>query len=140
MTITPIHEPCSPTEQVLRAICFTKYCAETDTISRSLFEGANVSVARLAISSFAEIVNVFRRLVAKPDNPLCLVGEIGVGTLQAIGRTKTDGKGRPAPMNIQVVPEPDPDGDAFPAHAIIPQTISRGIANEIVKRLKRHRI
>ena len=91
---------------------------------------------RLAISSFAEIVDVFRRLVAKPDDPLCLVGEIRVGTLQEIGRAKLDGKRRPAPLDIQVVPDPDP----FPAHAVIPQTISRGIANKIVKRLERRRI
>jgi hypothetical protein len=60
---------------------------------------------------------------------LALIGEINVGSLQRIGREYA------IPVDLTVEPKPE---DWNPAHAEIPQKISRGLATDIVRGLKLH--
>jgi hypothetical protein len=95
-----------------------------------LFKGTNTSVSRLAIIALADHWDLFRNNVQKPpERMLELIGEINVGKLQEIGRTHE--------KRVELHVEPDPL-DWNPAHAIIPQNISRGLANRIVQALVIH--
>jgi len=64
-----------------------------------------------------------------PERRLERIGEINVGRLQRIGR---DYK-KPIDLIVEAKPE-----DWNPAHAEIPQRITRGLANQIVNALKLH--
>jgi hypothetical protein len=123
--------PVDPTESIARAICSDKWDSETGELSASLFKGSRTSVSRLAITPLEETWELFRRKVSKPpERTLDLIGEINVGVLQVIGRTFAN---RPTDITV----EPDPLED-YPSHAVIPQTISRGLANQIIKNLMLH--
>jgi len=117
-------------ENIVRAICSDKFDGER--LSPSLFTGVDTSVSRLSLISLEEHWDLFRRHVQRPPQRfLEEIGEINVGTLQEIGRNYLE-------MATEITVEPDPL-DWNPAHALIPQKISRGLANKIVKSLKRHR-
>jgi len=118
--------PVAPVEDIVRAICTDKW--DGQRLSPSLFKGKSTFVGRLAITSLAARWDVFRMFVEKPpERILELIGEINVGTLQEIGRSHQE-----APLELTV--EPDPL-DGFPSHAVIPQNISRGLANRILAAL-----
>jgi hypothetical protein len=120
--------PPAPTEDIVRAVCTDKW--DGVRLSPSLFEGENVSVSRLAVIPLADHWDLFRQYVQKPpERRLELIVEINVGRLQAIGRNKN-----PA-IELTVEPRPEPWN---PAHAEIPQKITRGLANKILPELKRH--
>jgi hypothetical protein len=65
-----------------------------------------------------------------PERMLEMIGEINIGLLQQIGR---DYKERPTTLTVEPKPE-----DWNPAHAEIPETISRGLANKIVAAITLH--
>jgi hypothetical protein len=119
----------APNEDVVRAVCTDKWDGER--LSPSLFVGQDISLSRLAITSLADHWDLFRQFVQKPpERWLELIAEINVGQLQAIGA-----KQNPA---VVLTVEPKPV-DWNPAHAEIPQRISRGLANKILPELKIHR-
>ena len=131
---------CPPEENIVRAICSPDhYDPATGRIAPSLFSGSSTtSVSRLKILALEDHWELFRRHVAKPHQCLDLFGEINVGTLQDIGRTYQSGppeKLKPQPVELTVEEAPE---DWNPAHAEIPQKISRGLANKIVDALSRH--
>jgi hypothetical protein len=120
--------PLAPTEDIVRAVCTDKWDGER--LSPSLFVGENISVSRLAIVPLADQWDLFRQYVEKPpERRLELIAEINVGRLQDIGR-----KQNPA---VELTVEPKPE-EWNPAHAEIPQRITRGLANKILPELKIH--
>jgi hypothetical protein len=115
-------------EDIVRAICTDKW--DGTRLSPSLFTGENTSVSRLALIPLADHWDIFRKRLEKPpERRLELIGEVNVGHLQQIGRTYVQ------PIELTVEPKPE---DWNPAHAEIPQRITRGLANQIVSVLKRH--
>jgi hypothetical protein len=95
-------------------------------------------VSRLKIIPLEDHWELFRRHVAKPHQSLALFGEINVGRLQDIGRNYQSGPPeRPKPQPVQLTVEEAPEA-WNPAHAEIPQRISRGLANKIIDALERH--
>lgn len=115
-------------EEIVRAICTDKW--DGIRLSPSLFKGANTSVSRLVLISLEDHWDLFRRHLEKPpERKLERIGQINVGRLQEIGRTNKD------PVSLTV--EPDPV-QWNPAHAIIPQNITRGLANKICDALTIH--
>ena len=120
--------PLAPVEDIVRAVCTDKWDGER--LSPSLFAGKDISVSRLAITTLAEHWDLFRQYVQKPpERRLELIAEINVGHLQEIGRAQN-----PA---VALTVESKPL-DWNPAHAEIPQRITRGLANKILPALKRH--
>lgn len=121
--------PLDPVENIVRAICSDKWDGER--LAPSLFVGAGTSVSRLMLVSLENHWDLFRSYVQRPpERVLELIGEINVGKLQAIGDTH-------APPTLLTV-EPKPE-DWNPAHAEIPQKITRGLANRILPALTLHR-
>jgi hypothetical protein len=120
--------PIAADEDIVRAIFTDKWDGER--IAPSLFAGENVSVSRLAVVALAEHWDMFRKHLEKPpERRLERIGEINVGRLQRIGR---DYK-KSIDLTVEAKPE-----DWNPAHAEIPQRITRGLANQIVNALKLH--
>jgi hypothetical protein len=120
--------PIAAGEDIVRAIFTDKW--DGDRIAPSLFAGENVSVSRLAVVALAEHWDMFRKHLEKPpERRLERIGEINVGRLQRIGR---DYK-KSIDLTVEAKPE-----DWNPAHAEIPQRITRGLANQIVNALKLH--
>lgn len=120
--------PLPPTEDIVRAVCTDKW--DGQRLSPSLFSGENTSVSRLAIVPLADHWDLFRQYVEKPpERKLEKIAEINVGDLQVLGRTHD-----PA---IELTVEPEPV-DWNHAHAVIPQRISRGLANRILSKLILH--
>jgi hypothetical protein len=119
----------APEEDIVRGICTDKL--DGTRISPSLFKGKNVSVSRLAVISLADHWDLFRKLLEKPpERRLELIGEINVGHLQQLGSEYTP--------KVELIVEAKPNASNS-AHAEIPQQITRGLANKIVKHLKRHK-
>ena len=120
--------PIAADEDIVRAIFTDEWDGER--IAPSLFAGENVSVSRLAVVALAEHWDMFRKHLEKPpERRLERIGEINVGRLQRIGR---DYK-KSIDLTVEAKPE-----DWNPAHAEIPQRITRGLANQIVNALKLH--
>jgi hypothetical protein len=117
-----------PQENVVRAICTDKWDGER--LSPSLFAGKDVSVSRLAIVPLEDHWDLFRRNIERPpERHLELIGEINVGRLQTIGleyRNRTE-----------LTVEPDPV-EWNPAHAVIPQSVSKGLGRQINENLTLH--
>src|SRR5437879_145295 len=120
--------PLARTEDIVRAVCTDKWDGER--LSPSLFAGEGTSVSRLAIIPLADHWDLFRRYVEQPpERRLELIGEINVGRLAEIGRSHDS----PVELSVEAKPE-----DWNPAHAEIPQRITRGLANRILPALKLH--
>jgi len=121
--------PVDQSEDIVRAICSDKWDGER--LAPSLFSGENTSVSRLAVISLEDHWDLFRRHVQRPPERLLeMIGEIKVARLQEIGRSHH------APIELTVEPMPE---DWNPAHAEIPQKITRGLANKILPALTLHR-
>ena len=121
--------PVGPEENIARAICTDKW--DGQRAAPSLFTGENTSVSRLSLIPLVEHWDLFRKHVERPpERRLELIGEINVGTLQKIG---TEHQTR---VDLTVEPKPE---DWNPAHAEIPQKISRGLATKIVRSLTFHK-
>ena len=117
-----------PAEDIVRAVCTDKW--DGQRLSPSLFVGENTSVSRLAVVPLFDHWDLFRQYVEKPpERRLELIAEINVGRLQEVGRTHNPG----IELTVELRPEP-----WNPAHAEIPQRITRGLANRILLVLKRH--
>lgn len=120
--------PLAPNEDIVRAVCTDKWDGER--LSPSLFVGENISVSRLAVVPLSDQWDLFRQYVQKPpERWLELIAEINVGRLQTIGLSQN-----PA---IELTVEPKPV-EWNPAHAEIPQKITRGLANKILTELTVH--
>jgi hypothetical protein len=120
--------PLPPEENIVRAVCTDKWDGER--LSPSLFVGHNISVSRLAVVPLADHWDLFREYVERPpERRLERIAEINIGRLQEIGRSRL-----PA---VELTVEPKPE-DWNPAHAEIPQNISRGLANMILPELRLH--
>ena len=120
--------PLASTEDIVRAVCSDKWDGER--LSPSLFVGRDISVSRLAITSLKDHWDLFRQYVQKPPERLLeLIAEINVSLLQEIGHSQNPF------VTLTVEPRPV---DWNPAHAEIPQTITRGLANKILSKLKLH--
>lgn len=123
--------PVSEEEDIARAICSDKWDPKTGLVSASLFKGEEVSVSRLAITPLEETWALFRSSVEKPpERTLKRIGTINVGTLAEVGA-----KYENEPVKLTVEPNPL---DGYPSHAIIPQKITRGLSNQILKKLTIH--
>jgi hypothetical protein len=123
--------PVGAEEDIARAICSDKWDPETGELSPSLFKGTETSLSRLAITPLEHTWDLFRRHVEKPPaRKLDRIGTINVGRLCEIGEAYKNG-----PTNLTV--EPDPK-EGYGSHAIIPQKITRGLANQILKDLIVH--
>jgi len=100
-------------------------------VSSSLFKGENISVSRLEILPIHQLFEIFNReLVKPPERSVVGAGEINVGRLQQIGREFTH------PLELTVEHDPLPTN---PAHAEIPQRISKGLSKRIIDDLVLHR-
>lgn len=120
--------PLAQTEDIVRAVCTDKWDGER--LSPSLFVGENLSVSRLAVVPLPDHWELFRQYVQKPpERRLELIAEINVGRLQNIGLSQI------LPVALTVEPKPL---DWNPAHAEIPQKITRGLANKILPELTLH--
>jgi hypothetical protein len=124
-------------ERVVRAICTDKYDRANGRVSPSLFKGAKTSVSRLAIIPLEQ---QWRRLAATvqklPGRRLERLGEIGVGNLEDLGRTYI-ANGTPMSVSLSVIADPNP---VNVAHAVIPENISAGLGNTIVRALIYHEL
>lgn len=123
--------PVEPGEDFARAICSDKWDEATGEISASLFKGENISLSRLAICPLEESWDLFRLRVERPPaRTLRRIGTMNVGRLRQVGEEYA---ARPTALTVE--PDPLPE---FPSHAVIPQKISRGLANAIIRRLTVH--
>lgn len=119
----------SAEEDIARAICTDKWDGER--LSPSLFTGEGTSVSRLALIPLPDQWDLFRLYVEQPpERRVELIGTINVGRLGEVGRTHA------TPVELTVEPRPV---DWNPAHAEIPQRITRGLANRILHELNLHR-
>lgn len=121
---------CGEDEDVVRAITAAHWDPEEGRISSSLFKGEHVSVSRLRILPLPVLMDIFNReLVRPPERSVRGAGEIRVGSLRQIGREFQH------PTQLTVEQDPTP---ANPAHAEIPQRISKGLSRRIVDALVLH--
>jgi hypothetical protein len=129
---------CPPEEEVVRAICSPQhYDPEQRRISPSLFAGkGGVSLSRLKLIPLDQHWDLFRSELETPPARLELIGQISVGGLQRVGldyKEGPTGKPKPTPLTVEEAPE-----TWNPAHAEIPEPITRGLANKILAALTLH--
>jgi len=126
-------EECNDDENIVRGIFEAEWDQEQNRFSKSIFTGPNASVSRLKVLSLEEIIEVFARDLHRPPNRfLKAAGEINVGLLRSIGANY-----EPKKTEITVIQDPLPDN---PAHAEIPQKLSKGLSSKITERLTMHPI
>ena len=122
--------PIGVEENIVRAVCTEQWDAAQQRLSPSLFKGQNTSVSRLAITSLEDHWEVFRLTVEKPPTRrLEFITQINVGALQQIGL------GYQTPTTLTVEPKPE---EKNPAHAEIPENITKGLSRKIVSAVTRH--
>ena len=123
--------PIDASEDIAKAVCSEKFDPATGEVSGSLFKGSGSSVSRLSLCPLDETWDLFRQRVEKPpDRNLERIGVINVGLLAEIGGNF---KNNPTTLTVEAVPL-----DGYLSHAEIPQKISRGLSNEIVRSLALH--
>jgi len=126
----PPHPECPPEEDIVRAIHYAHWDRSNDRKSSRIFKGKNISVSRLAILNLRELFGIFHaKLDGSPNGAIVAVGEINVGELQRIGRCYQH------PIELTVEEDPEEDN---PAHAVVPQDITRGLAKLIIEALTIH--
>jgi hypothetical protein len=121
---------CSREEDVVRAISDAHWDSEQKRYNSYLFSGTSVSMARLVVFGLETLFEIFHRDLDRPfKSKVISVGEINVGKLQEIGNIHT----KPISLSVKITPR------IFnPAHAEIPEKISRGLALKIIERLNIH--
>lgn len=120
--------PIAPSEDIAKAVCLDKFDPVTGQISASLFKDKGCSVSRLSICPLEDTCDLFRQRVEKPPlRSLQRIGLINVGKLQEIGSGYAN---NPTSLTVEAVPL-----EGYPSHAEIPQKITRGLSNEIVRNL-----
>ncbi|SRR6266542_1527137 len=127
------HRECSPKENVLRAILTAHWDENKKRLSSDLFKGENISVSRLSVLGITDLFAIFHLDLDSQSKNHFVVGggEINIGRLQEIGRSFLK-----KPTELTVVEAPTANN---PAHAEIPQKITRGLALEIIKAMTLHR-
>lgn len=120
-----------PEENIVRAIHFAWWDREANRgFAASIFKGSNNSVSRLAILGLNELFQIFHaELDTSPHGVIVGAGEINVGRLVEIAENYTSS------LELTVEEAPLPQN---PAHAEIPQKVSRGLANSIIRELVFH--
>jgi hypothetical protein len=122
---------CPPDEDILRAITTADWDEREGRVQASFFahdgKGDGVSVSRLQVLSREQLLRIFSAEFQPPRLTLG-TAEINVGVLQALGR-----EFKPAPTELTVEQDPTPTN---PAHALIPQKITRGLSNHIRRYLE----
>jgi hypothetical protein len=119
---------CDRSENVVRAVSKGHWDEGRGRIQSSLFEGAGLSVSRLEVLGLTELLAIFRTQLGPPPQPGFAALEINVGDLQDIAL----GYGNPVHVTVEVDPLPE-----NPAHAEIPQKITRGLAKKILQQIQR---
>lgn len=121
-------DECNEEEDILRAITLAHWDTKNNRASSSLFKGPETSVGRLLISSFDELIDIFKsRLHKPPKNTLLFAGKINVGILKSTV-SESD------PEKIATVIAVPLEG--YPAHAEIVEKFSKGISKAIAKKLE----
>ncbi len=124
-------------EQIVRAVCSDKFDRTSGRVSPSLFKGPNTSVSRLTVIPLSLQWRKLAATVQKlPGRRLERLGEIGVGRLEDLGQTYI-ANGTPMPVLLSVIADRLPTNEA---HATIPENISAGLGNVIVRSLTFHEL
>ena len=132
----------SSEENIVRAIHNAWWDIENDVKHSSIFKDSrgNISVSRLSILSLDKLFEIFhQQLDSSPNGKIIAAGEINVGRLVEIG---LEHKENPTNLTVEKAPieENKAKGEVEnPAHAEIPQKISKGLANRIIKELIFHK-
>lgn len=115
-------------ENIVRAIHQAWWDENGNRTESSIFKGENISVSRLSILGKDDLFKILHKQLDKSPNGIIIgLGEINVGKLKEIGKSFVN------PTEITVEEDPLPEN---PAHAEIPQKISRGLAKRIIRELK----
>jgi hypothetical protein len=120
-------------EVVLRAIQETHLDEKQGRVSSSLFKGRDISLSRLAVLSTGEIFKILRRDLDKPANALIGAAEVTVAVIEDAGGRDEAGK-----LIVRVVADPLLGSAPNPAHAEIPQNLSKGTSRKIIKGISRY--
>lgn len=129
-------------ENIVRAIHFAWWDVEANRKSSSIFKDSkgNISVSRLSILNLDKLFNIFhQQLDSSPNGKIIAAGEINVGRLIEIG---LEHKENPTYLTVEEAPikKNKMKGEVEnPAHAEIPQKISKGLANRIIRELIFHK-
>ncbi|HCC55013.1 MAG TPA: hypothetical protein DEQ20_08850 [Desulfobulbaceae bacterium] len=95
-----------------------------------MFKGENISVSRLTVLPITDLLKIFHNELDRPPAAKVIAaGEINIGTMQEIGKSQDQ------PKVLTVEEDPLPSN---PAHAEIPQKITRGLALKIGNALILH--
>lgn len=117
----------SSEENVVRAVHKAWWDEKENRKSSAIFKGQNISVSRLSILNLDKLFEILhKQLDSSPNGIIIGLGEINVGKLKEIGKKFVN----PIKITVEAVPLPE-----NPAHAEIPQKISRGLAKAIIKEL-----
>lgn len=120
----------SDEENIVRAIHQAWWDMNEGRRSSSVFKGTNISVSRLSILALESLFLIFHdQLDSSPNGIIVGAGEINVGRLREIGNEFANN------VSIKVIEAPLENN---PAHAEVPQKISRGLANKIISELQFH--
>ena len=118
----------SSEENIVRAIHKAWWDEQENRKSSSIFKGQDISVSRLSVLSLKKLFSIFHeQLDTSPNGTIIGAGEINVGELKKIGTENS----------IKLTVEED-KLEENPAHAEIPQKISRGLAKKIIENLLFH--
>ena len=110
-------------EDVLRAL--TSDIWDGNRFGSQTFRGEGISLSRLAMYTVREHWRIFRRpggVEKPPSRRLLKIGQINVGHIEKMGAEHDP------PATLTVINDPLDWNDA---HAIIPEKISRGLANKL---------
>ena len=114
-----------PEEEIVRALTEAHWDKKENRFSKAAFYSRNLSVSRLKISPLSDLIELF----CHNFPALLKVGQINVGRLQELGRTHT------SPVEIRVIATPRENN---PAHAEIPDRMSKSLAKRVVENLQFH--
>ena len=122
---------CSPNENIVRAIHSNHWDEKKNRWGSDLFKGIGTSVSRLSILDMAALFVIFHQELDKPlEEVVYKAGEIEIAYMQHLAESYKN-----SPTHLTVEEDPTPKN---PAHAEIPQNITRGLAFVIIEKLKLH--
>lgn len=134
---------CPPEEDILRAIATPHWDAKNGRLSHGFFahdgKGDGISVSRLAVLDREALIEIFKSHIHNPPRYAVLgTIEINIGVLQQIGLNyREQPSNKPRPTHLSVVSDRT---DNNPAHALIPEKITRGLSGDIVAYLEKHKL
>ncbi len=124
------HQECGLHENIIRALRSSDWDPKNKRFSSDVLKGPNTSVGRLIILPLNDLFEIFHReldRLERPPNIVKWAGEINVGLLKHIGINYKN-----KPTKITVLPKPLISN---PAHAEIPQKLSRPLCLKILEYL-----